>query len=437
MGATGEPFPPDGLTRTSQEPPVVRRRAWPAPTVRLRLALLYGAVFLVTGAVLLTIGYLLVRSGLRDHHSLATTLRRLGRPVSSDRLLSRALGAAPGSPEVKLARAIQRQLVNGALNQLLLEYLGALLAMTLVSIGTGYLLAGRALRPLRSITATAQRVSGENLGERIALAGPADELRELADTFDGMLSRLDAAFASQRRFVANASHELRTPLAIMRTEIDVTLADPQASVPELRGMGEAVRDMVDRNERLIASLLLLARSDAGVGPGEPIDLASLAGDCITDLRARAHDASVAVHDDLEPAWTHGDPDLIERLVANLIDNGIHHNVPGGYLQVRTRAAEGRAELCVGNGGDQIDSATAAELVQPFRRLHRAGGGFGLGLSIVRSVAEAYGGTATVTAPPEGGLVVCVELPAGAPAPAMPRPLVHPLSADPQRSLTES
>jgi signal transduction histidine kinase len=413
------------------EPPITRRRRWPAPTIRLRLALLYGAVFLITGAVLLTIGYLLVRSGLRDHHSLATTLRRLGKPA--DHLLSKALGAAPGSPEVKLARAIQRQLVDSALNQLLLEYLGALLAMTVVSIGTGYLLAGRALRPLRAITATAQRVSGENLGERIALAGPADELRELADTFDGMLARLDAAFASQRRFVANASHELRTPLAIMRTEVDVALADPAASVGELRAMGEAIRDTVDRNERLIASLLLLARSDVAGGPGEPVDLSALAGDCITDLRARAQDAQVEVRDDLEPAWTHGDPALIERLVANLLDNGIHHNEPGGQLEVKTRSAEGRAQLYVRNGGEPIDPEIAAQLVQPFRRLHRSGGGFGLGLSIVRSVAEASGGAVTVTAPPEGGLAVLVELPAA----ARTKRTAPPVSADSQRSLTKS
>jgi signal transduction histidine kinase len=418
------------------EPPVTRRRHWPAPTIRLRLALLYGAVFLITGAVLLTVGYLLVRSGLRDHHSLSATLRRLGKPADSDHLLSRALGAAPGSPEVKLARAIQRQLVDSALNQLLLEYLGALLAMTLVSIGTGYLLAGRALRPLRAITATAQRVSGENLGERIALAGPSDELRELADTFDGMLGRLDAAFASQRRFVANASHELRTPLAIMRTEVDVALADPDASVAELRAMGEAIRDTVDRNERLIASLLLLARSDAAVGPGEPVDLSALAGDCITDLRARAQDAHVEVRDDLEPVWIRGDPALIERLVANLLDNGIHYNEPGGQLEVKTRSAQGRAELYVRNGGEQIDPEIAAQLVQPFRRLHRSEGGFGLGLSIVRSVAEAYGGTVTVIAPPQGGLAVLVQLPELAPA-ARTKRTARPLSADSQGSLTRS
>ena len=157
-------------------------------------------------------------------------------------------------------------------------------------MGAGWLLAGRALRPLRDITATARRVSGENLGERIGLIGPDDELKELADTFDGMLGRLDGAFESQRHFVANASHELRTPLAIMRTEVDVALADPDASTDELRRMGEAVRETIDRCERLIESLLMLARSEAATGREEPVDLAALAGDCITDLMARSQDA---------------------------------------------------------------------------------------------------------------------------------------------------
>jgi signal transduction histidine kinase len=402
------------------EASAARRRRWPASTIRLRLALLYGLVFLVTGAVLLTVGYLLVRNNLRNHHTLGEVLARLGRkPRSSAHILSRALGVSPGSPEFKVARAIQTQIRNSSLHQLLLEYLGALLAMTAVAVGTGYLLAGRALRPLRAITATARRVSGENLGERIALKGPADELRELADTFDGMLGRLDAAFASQRHFVANASHELRTPLAIMRTEVDVALADPEASTGELRAMGEAVRDTVDRCEGLIGSLLVLARSQTAAGRGRPVDIAALAGDCITDLRARAQEARVEVRDDLEPAWTLGEPALLERLVANLLDNGIHHNVPGGYLEVRTRARGARLELRVTNGGSLIEPADAERLVAPFHRLDRSAGGFGLGLSIVRSVAEAHGGTATVTARTAGGLEVVVVLPALPVAPHAP------------------
>jgi signal transduction histidine kinase len=411
--------------------PAARTRRWLAPTIRLRLTLLYGLVFLVTGAVLLTIGYLLVRNGLRNHHQISAVLKRLGhKPASSDSLLSRAIGAAPGSSEFKLARAIQRSLVSDALNRLALEYAVALVAMTMASVAAGYWLAGRALRPLRAITATARRVSGENLGERIALEGPADELRELADTFDGMLTRLDAAFASQRHFVANASHELRTPLAIMWTEVDVTLADPDASQDELRAMGEAVRDTVDRCERLISGLLMLARSEAPTGRGERVDLAALAGDCITDLQARAREADVHVRDDLTPAWTVGEPALIERLVANLVDNGIRHNEPGGFLDVSTGVRGRVVQLHVRNGGPRISAPDAAELVQPFRRLDRSVDGFGLGLSIVRSVAQVHGGTMKVSAPPDGGLDVLVELPAtaGSPGTNVPRG---------QRALTKS
>jgi signal transduction histidine kinase len=280
-----------------------------------------------------------------------------------------------------------------------------------VSVAAGWYLAGRALRPLRDITATARRVSAENLGERIGLEGPADELKELADTFDRMLERLDDTFASQRHFVANASHELRTPLAIMRTEVDVALADPDPSREELRAMGEGVRETIDRCERLIESLLMLARSEAASGREEPVDLAALAGDCITDLHARAQEVGVELRDDLAPAWTNGEPGLLERMIANLVDNGIRHNAPGGYLEIATHTRAGRVELIVANGGERIGPEKAQTLTEPFRRLNRSAGGFGLGLSIVRSVAEAHGGTAEVMAPASGGLRVRIELPA--------------------------
>jgi signal transduction histidine kinase len=371
----------------------------PAPTIRLRLTVLYGVVFLITGAVLLTIGYEFVRHNLNGEGNFHKELVRLG------------LRPAARSPGDALVEALRAQLRAQALHRLLIEYLVALGVMTMVSVAAGWLLAGRALRPLRHITATARRVSGENLGERIALSGPADELKELADTFDGMLARLDAAFASQRHFVANASHELRTPLAIMRTEVDVTLADPGASVDELRSMGEAVRETIDRCERLIDGLLFLARSEAAAGREEPVNMASLAGDCITDLHARAVQSQVRVRDDLAPAWTRGQPELIERMIANLLENGLRHNIVGGYLEVSTRVRGRRASLVVRNGGPRIDAAEAAALTEPFRRLGRGDGGFGLGLSIVRSVAEAHGGSVALRAPEGGGLEVTVELPA--------------------------
>jgi signal transduction histidine kinase len=391
----------------------------PPPTIRLRMTALYGLVFLFTGAVLLTIGYELVRHNLNGDYR---DVRRLLWPPPA-----RQMGFDWGA----YGRAIRAQLQADELHRLLIEYIWALGAMTIVSVVAGWLLAGRALRPLRDITATARRVSGENLGERIALEGPADELKELADTFDGMLSRLDAAFASQRHFVANASHELRTPLAIMRTELDVSLADPDASVDELRRMGDAVRDTVDRCERLIEGLLMLARSEAAVGREERVDLAPLAADCITDLRARAEEAHVDVRDELATAWTPGEPALLERMIANLVDNGIRHNVPGGWLRVSTGTEGGRVRLTVANGGARIDPEVAATLTQPFRRLDRGAGGFGLGLSIVRSVVEAHRGTMDVSAPEEGGLTVQIELPVVA------APAVGPVPKRTARALTQS
>ncbi len=401
---------------------------WPKPTIRLRLTALYGAVFLVTGAVLLTLGYLLVRHNLDarpDFAGVRVTLKRLGVPppdVFTQRGVATPQGIInfrPGSPARQVAVAVHEQLRSSALHRLLVEYLLALSAMTLISVAAGWLLAGRALRPLRRIIATAQRVSGENLGERIALTGPADELRELADTFDLMLARLEATFQSQRHFVANASHELRTPLAIMRTEIDVALADPGGQAEELRRMGEAVRESIDRCERLIEGLLTLARSEAASGRTEAVDLAGLSADCVTDLRARAEEADVRVLARLDPAWTTGEPALLERMIANLLDNGIRHNDSGGWLEINTSGGGSMARLEVRNGGPVISPGEATGLTEPFRRLGRGQGGFGLGLSIVSSVVMAHGGSIAITAPRTGGLEVRIELPAR-PAPPLLR-----------------
>jgi signal transduction histidine kinase len=394
-----------------------------ARTIRFRLTVLYGLVFLITGAILLTIGYALVRHNLSARPNIRAALQKLGiNPPVENPLFGRRLIGAGGPPDFRVIETVRAQLRSDELHRLVIEYIAALGVMTMVSVAAGWLLAGRALRPLREITATARRVSGENLGERIALVGPADELKELADTFDGMLARLDSAFGSQRHFVANASHELRTPLAIMRTEIDVALADPGASTAELRAMGEAVRETVDRNERLIESLLLLARSESALRLAEPVDLAALAGDCVTDLRARAQEAHVAITVDLEPAVVRGDPALLERMIANLLDNGIRHNVPGGRLHVSTRVSGGHARLVLRNGGPPIDPADAQTLTEPFRRLDRGAGGFGLGLSIVRSVVEAHGGAIQVLAPADGGLELRIELPEFPQRPELPAPL---------------
>jgi signal transduction histidine kinase len=396
-----------------------------ARTIRLRLTLIYGGVFLVSSAALLTVGFLLVRHNLDHHHTFRSEVVGLAQSVYRS-LFGRPPG--PTLPNVRAFQAGYHQAVGAALHRLLLEYAGALVVMTGVSVALGWWIAGRALAPLREIIATAQRVSGENLGERIGLQGPDDELKELADTFDGMLTRLDSAFRSQKHFVANASHEMRTPLAIMRTEIDVALADPHASVGELREMGEEVRESIDRSESLIAALLLLARSEGVHGREEAVDIAELVGDCITDLHHSAELAGVTFVTSLEPTVVRGDSALLERMLANLVENGIRHNHPGGQLSVATSTADGIAELLVRNGGAVIDPAEVQSLTEPFRRLSRTTGGFGLGLSIVRSVAEVHGGTVELSAPPEGGLEVRVQIPAGP---------VRATAARRQRSLTKS
>jgi len=387
-----------------------------ARTIRLRLTLTYGIVFLLTGAALLTVGYVLVRHNLTARPDIRAELKRLGLPATSvppRQHFNPAPGGSqfgPGSFGRKVFNTARAQLVSQALHTLVIEYALALLAMTGLSVVVGWLLAGRALGPLRAITATARRVSGQNLGERIDLQGPPDELKELADTFDGMLERLDAAFASQRHFVANASHELRTPLAIMRTEVDVALADPQASAEDLRVMGEAVRETVDRSEGLIEALLMLARSESVTGRADLVDLTELAAVCVTDLSGRAHLAGVRLETDLKPALTKGEPHLLERMIANLLDNAIRHNISGGYLELATDTIGKTARLTVRNSGAIIEPQQAEQLIEPFRRLNRGAAGFGLGLSIVRSVAEAHHGDLEITAPPAGGLEVSVTFP---------------------------
>ena len=383
------------------------RRAVPTRTIRLRLTALYGSVFLASSAALLTLTYFVVRHTLHTRHPSRMALEHLGLHTFYE------YGFRPGTRNARLLHGLTQSINNQALQRLLAEYVISLFVITAVAALVGWWLAGRALRPLRRITAAARRVSGENLGERIDLQGPDDELKELATTFDGMLERLDGAFASQRHFVANASHELRTPLAIMRTEIDVALEDPRASPAELRRMGETVRDSVDRCEELIASLLVLARSEGSAGHEEPIDLAALAGDCVTDLRGQAALAEVQIDSALAPAWVDGDPRLLDRLLANLLDNGIRHNVAGGRLLIATETRGEHACVRVINGGARIDPEVVDELMSPFRRLSRAAGGFGLGLSIVRSIAAAHRGVARLRAPADGGLEVVVELPARA------------------------
>ena len=284
---------------------------------------------------------------------------------------------------------------------------------TLASGGIGWLVSRRVLAPVRSITETARRASQEHLGERLALPGPRDELRELADTFDDMLDRLDRAFAAQRQFVANASHELRTPLTAMRTAIDVTLAKPGRTQQQLEDMAIRVRRSTEQAQRMVEALLTLTVSEHGREQAEPLDLAALAEDALEQADDGIRHAGLQLNAVLKQAPVNGDAHLVERMVWNLVDNAVRHNVPGGWISVRTGTDEGAAYLRVANGGEVIPDEAVGTLAEPFRRLAgRTGddGGFGLGLSIARSVSTAHGATITMTNSAAGGLDVLVRMP---------------------------
>jgi signal transduction histidine kinase len=421
--------PPDRLARGGG--------GWPRWTARLRLTLWYGGLFLLAGLVLVATSYLLVRQRL-----MPTTNGAAGKAVKvvsspngevvcaqpgGCQTLPLGAGLPASNPDQTFTvtggqiGALKSSFLSAALGTFLRTMLGVLALTALGSLGLGWVVAGRVLRPLQRITATAKRLSEHTLHQRIALQGPDDELKELADTFDGMLARLDAAFDAQRRFAANASHELRTPLAISRTEVDVALADPDTPNAELRAMGERVRDATQRSERLIEGLLTLARSEQQPRLREPADLADAAAQAVEQARREGGAAGLRVLTGLRPAPVEGDPALLERMVANLVENAVRHNQPDGWLEVTTGISDGRAFVKVANGGRDIPADQVEGLFEPFRRLHgRVAAptrGAGLGLSIVRSVARAHGGHAHARALPDGGLEVTVRLPVRAALPA--------------------
>ena len=289
-----------------------------------------------------------------------------------------------------------------------------LAAMTLASGAAGWILAGRVLRPVRVITDTARRASEQHLGERIGLTGAHDELRELADTFDAMLERLDRAFAAQRRFVADASHELRTPLTVMRTAIDVTLAKPARTPEQLEAMAGRVRRSIDQAESMIGALLTLATTDqAGPADHEPVDLATAVEDALDVARAQISALDLTVTADLQPAETTGSASLLERLVGNLVDNSVRHNVPDGWIRIQTGARGEHAFLEIANSGQEVPEEAVDGLFEPFQKLAgrtASGEGAGLGLAIVRSIAAAHGTVITARSQLEGGLTFSIRLP---------------------------
>jgi signal transduction histidine kinase len=385
---------------------VLRRMRHPRTTVRGRLALLYGSVFLASGIALLAITYVLVNNAIQQSVPL---------PRSHPGSFHVKTTKVPGPPGV--GRLLQAQRAMD-LHSLLLGSSIALGVMTVVSVLLGWLVAGRILRPLRTITNAARHISHDSLGQRLALQGPRDELTDLGDVIDGLLERLQAAFEAQRHFVANAAHELRAPLTLERATLQVTLADPGLTLGALRAACEEVIDNGRQQEQLLEALLTLARSERGLDHTQPLDLAIIAAGL---ARARTRNAAAAgVHLDLAlaPAPVCGDPQLIERLVANLLDNALRYNHAGGSVHLATDGHAGGGRLAVTNTGPLVPSDQIARLLEPFQRItpSRTGqhDGLGLGLSIVQAITKAHRAQLLINAGQDGGLTAEIRFPPGHP-----------------------
>ncbi|MFC7242070.1 sensor histidine kinase [Catellatospora aurea] len=376
---------------------------WPGRTVGWRFTLLYASVFLASGFGLLVLTNLLAAG--KNTQIAPGQLPQNQSDLAAARQQIHDLQARLAEAEALQSR------------RLLVGSLIALVVMGLVSLLLGRVISGRVLRPLRTVTAATRRISAENLHERLAVAGPEDEVKDLADTIDGLLARLEASFAAQRRFVANASHELRTPLATMRAALDVAEAKPGPLPAQTAALGGRVRTELDRVDRLLDGLLVLARTQHGaLGDQAPVALGDLAGGALAARAAdiRAAGLTVDTADVAPHAWTEGNATLLARLAQNLVDNAVLHNVDGGWLRVAVTAADGTVALVVESGGPVLEQAQVDRLAAPFQRLgaDRVGSddGSGLGLSIVAAVAEAHGGRLELRARPAGGLRATVTLP---------------------------
>jgi signal transduction histidine kinase len=388
--------------------------------VRTRLALLYAGLFLISGSALLGLTYGLVAANLPQSNPAASS----GTGLSRQQLAKLSIACKQPHPDTGTILLCKKAFTAGetaaaasvrqrALDTLLLYSVLGLGAMTIASGFLGWFVSGRVLRPVRAITETARRASDQHLGERLALTGAQDELKELADTFDEMLERLDLAFAAQRRFVANASHELRTPLTVMRTAIDVALAKPNRTTEQLEDMAARVHRPIDRAENMIEALLVLAISDQGRASSELLDLSAVAEDALDLAAPGITRLGLTVEAELSPAETTGDQPLIERMVWNLVDNAVRHNQPGGWIRVSTGSCAQGVVLRIANSGAQVPADAVPTLFEPFRRMEgraRADGGVGLGLSIAQSVSTAHGAMLDVQSQPEGGLSISLVLP---------------------------
>ncbi|MER7107473.1 sensor histidine kinase [Streptomyces sp. NPDC000229] len=407
MAAT--PAPPQAPPKPTWDPrePV---RPWLRPTIRIRLTLLYGGMFLIAGILLLSIIYLLAAQAL--HIGSELPFKIVNGQVTSN-VCNFPVEAGPDEFNRAMNACVNEQRQH-ALDDLLRRSLFALLGLSVIAFAFGYAMAGRVLSPLGRITRTARNVAGTDLSRRIELDGPDDELKELADTFDDMLDRLERAFTAQQRFVANASHELRTPLAINRTLLEVHLSDPGAPV-ELQQLGKTLLATNERSEQLVEGLLLLARSDNEIVERKPVDLAEVASRAIDQTRAEAEAKGVEIRGERAPVVVQGNGVLLERIALNLVQNAVRYNVDDGWVEVTTDAQPGQAVLVVANTGPVVPAYEIDNLFEPFRRLRqeRTGSdkGVGLGLSIARSVARAHGGRIIAEPREGGGLVMRVTLPA--------------------------
>ena len=379
----------------------------PRLTVRARLTLLYTGLFALCGAIVVAVSYILVArlepQGQSQQAPASFLARCRSEQLSAhpdDRILAKCntyfqLQGAQHQRDLTLSHLLQYSLIT-------------LVVVIALAAILGWIAAGRALRPVHRITAAARAASEHNLSARVALRGPRDELYELAETFDEMLDRLQATFEGQQRFIANASHELRTPLAVMRATVDVVLDNPDSTPDDLREMATDIRAAVDHAEHLIGALLILARNERGLTVHERVDLATVA----EDILDTADLGDQRVHATLELAVISGDPVLVERLVANLVDNAVRYNTAAGDIWISTGSVAGSSHITVLNTGRPISPADAERIFQPFQRLNDRASheGFGLGLTIVASIAAVHGGTATARPRDDGGLSITVTIP---------------------------
>ncbi|TDC49365.1 HAMP domain-containing histidine kinase [Actinomadura sp. KC345] len=387
-------------------------------SLRARLTLTYGVLFFTAGVLLLGVTYVLFNQQLsRSNTKVLATHTGPGPAPRND--TSQVIAESR-----RLFEEERGELRDAALTSLVTQGSIALLVVGGAAAGFGWLIAGRVLTPLHRVTDTARRIAGSpaadrGLHERIALRGPHDEVKELADTFDTMVERLDRSFDGQRRFVANASHELRTPLTLGRALVEVAMHRESAS-PDVRQLGETLLQINTRHERLITGLLLLARSENEITVRAPVDLADVVTHVASQTALEAKDAGIAVETDTAEAMTTGDALLLERAVQNLLENGVRHNTESGRVRISSRTRDGHAILEVSNSGPAVPPYEIPALFEPFRRLDAdrivTAKGAGLGLSIVQSIVRAHDGTITAVPNPSGGLHVTVTLPPP-PAPA--------------------